>query len=65
MALVSVDDSSLHSDSRQVGWLGLRVISHLALFVIHSIINIDSGISMNMENSGNSQGILCNLLENF
>jgi len=29
--MIGVDDSSLQADSAQVGWLGLRVGSHLAL----------------------------------
>jgi len=37
MVMVDVDDSSL-----QVGWLGLRVISHLALFYIHQMNQMNS-----------------------
>ena len=35
--MVYLGSSSLQVDSAQVGWLGLRVGSHLALFNIHEI----------------------------
>jgi len=43
MAMVDVDDSSYTGGfTAQVGWLGLRVGSRLALFYIHQMNRVNS-----------------------
>jgi len=40
--MLDVCSNSLQADSAQVGWLGLRVSSRLALFYIHQMNRMNS-----------------------